>query len=318
MNREVDKYMQTLPPIPTRDQEIRRAQRLDNLRIAAFNQMYSGDPTFVRDFLVSNGIDQDELKSQKTKENGSPTRLGEYLFNESSFKIRDKFSELLNKYEASNEPIPLRGRIEQARNQLVSGAYRFVVGVAYQYSRFEVPVIDLVQEGNIGLILGAECFDIRRGYRFLSYAVWKIRAAIQMGIGKNYPNRSTSYHQITSGKVSHHQHISASNRIGDGTTTILDSLVGGDLLDEVGNIDDIDAFTNKLIKSCKFNGNKAIILKRRMLKNGDDKATLQQVGDSLSLSRERVRQIEVDIKKNIKIAAMRQGLEGVIHDLITT
>ncbi|MFA6033781.1 MAG: RNA polymerase factor sigma-32 [Myxococcota bacterium] len=77
------------------------------------------------------------------------------------------------------------GDVEAAR-KLVTSNLRFVVKIANEYQRYGVKLPDLIQEGNIGLMKAVKKFDPDRGYRFISYAVWWIRAYIQAFILKSW------------------------------------------------------------------------------------------------------------------------------------
>lgn len=71
-----------------------------------------------------------------------------------------------------------------AANELVTANLRFVISVAKQYQNKGLDLVDLIQEGNIGMLEAAYKFDETRGYRFISYAVWWVRQAIMRAISE--------------------------------------------------------------------------------------------------------------------------------------
>ena len=84
------------------------------------------------------------------------------------------------------EEVELTKRIKlgdnTAANELVTANLRFVISVAKQYQNKGLDLVDLIQEGNLGMLEAAKKFDETRGYRFISYAVWWIRQAIMKAI----------------------------------------------------------------------------------------------------------------------------------------
>ena len=75
-----------------------------------------------------------------------------------------------------------RDRLFRVKNRFVAANLRLVVSIARRYNRGRMPLIDLIQEGNIGLIKAVERFDHSRGYRFSTYASWWIRHAISRAL----------------------------------------------------------------------------------------------------------------------------------------
>jgi len=65
-----------------------------------------------------------------------------------------------------------------ARERLINGNLRFVITIAKKYQGMGIPLADLINEGNVGLVSAVEKFDVERGYHFISYAVWWIRQSI--------------------------------------------------------------------------------------------------------------------------------------------
>lgn len=100
-----------------------------------------------------------------------------------------------------NEEIALTKRIkegdQEAANKLIKANLRFVISVAKQYQNKGLDLVDLIQEGNIGLIESAKRYDETRGYRFISYAVWWIRQAITHAISDQCRTVRIPMNQIT-------------------------------------------------------------------------------------------------------------------------
>ncbi len=91
---------------------------------------------------------------------------------------RERENELALKYKETGET--------ELLNELVTSNLRFVIKVALGYKNYGVKIMDLIQEGNLGLIKAVERFDPDKGYRLISYAVWWIKAYIQNHIIKSW------------------------------------------------------------------------------------------------------------------------------------
>lgn len=117
-----------------------------------------------------------------------------------STNFTKRTEESLNKYLTEISRIPMISTDEEvilaqaihaggkkgeiAKDKLVTANLRFVVSVAKQYQNQGVPLVDLINEGNIGLVTAADKFDETRGFKFISYAIWWIRQSILQAIAE--------------------------------------------------------------------------------------------------------------------------------------
>ena len=98
-----------------------------------------------------------------------------YLADIRKYKILDKDEEL-------NLLIKAKAGDEEAKNQLILSNLRLVVNIAKGYINKGLSFIDLISEGNLGLIYAIEKFDITKGFRFSTYAVWWIKQSISKAV----------------------------------------------------------------------------------------------------------------------------------------
>ena len=125
-----------------------------------------------------NHITMRQLKINKSITNRSEESLDKYLTEVSRVPMVTTEEEVL-----LAQAIHAGGKKgEKAKERLVTANLRFVVSVAKQYQNQGVPLTDLINEGNIGLITAADKFDETRGFKFISYAIWWIRQSILQAI----------------------------------------------------------------------------------------------------------------------------------------
>ena len=121
-----------------------------------------------------------QIKISKSFTNRSEESLDKYLIEISRIPMisAEEEVELAQTIHAGGK------KADKAKDKLVSANLRFVVSVAKQYQHQGVPLIDLINEGNIGLITAAEKFDETRGFKFISYAIWWIRQSVLQAIAE--------------------------------------------------------------------------------------------------------------------------------------
>lgn len=259
---------------------------------------------------------------KSSRQAASPDTLGMYLR-----EIRK--IPLLTPEEERELARRAKNRDEEALHELVRHNLRFVVSVAKQYSKSAVPFEDLVNEGNLGLIRAAERFDVDRGYRFISYAVWWVRQAILQYVAEQSRtvrlplNKSASLMKVNRASIQLSQqlgreptHEELAKHLGMKTAevdTVLNMPTTQYSIDEPAEGRDhefqVDTLADEsapgpedsTIESARnadiahalagLNAREEDILKRYFGLGGNEPHTLEQIGKVYRLTRERVRQI---------------------------
>jgi RNA polymerase primary sigma factor len=119
-----------------------------------------------------------QLKISKQLTNRDSKSIDKYLSDVSK-------EEMITADEEVELAVRIKQGDERALNKLVNANLRFVISVAKQYQGHGLTLEDLIAEGNIGLITAAKRFDETKGFKFISYAVWWIRQSIMQAIAEN-------------------------------------------------------------------------------------------------------------------------------------
>jgi RNA polymerase primary sigma factor len=240
---------------------------------------------------------------------------------------------------------------KEALQKLIESNLRFVIKIAKKYRKSGLPFLDLINEGNVGLIEAARRFDPERKVRFTSYAVWWIRQAIL-----HYLSQATQVYRLSpkTANILYRVATTLSKRRSEQNETLsreaLALEVGVSLkelnasleatagtlsldhpIDENGDLTLGDALEQKSIPSAETRS-AGIFLKEQIARSlgklspmeekvvrlrfgldDDNQLTLKQIGDKMSLSRERIRQIEAQALNKLRKSSSVSSLASYLN-----
>jgi len=275
--------------------------------------------------------------------------MREEIVNRDSISLKEYFKEV-RKYEqvSGNDQIQLaikaKAGDQRAMQKLVECNLRFVISIAKDHAYTGMPLEDLIQEGNLGIIKAVDKFDADKGYKFISYAVWWIRQAILQSayesgntvrlpvnrinainkvskatesltkeLGRNstikeisdfYINDETGDTELTEKEIknaysdSNHE-VSLNSTVSDESATELHESIAGDglmIMESDMNKHSLNSEIDDVLG--ELTEREEIILKMYFGIGDYEEMTLAEIGESIGLTNERVRQIkEFSLKK---------------------
>ena len=240
----------------------------------------------------------------------------------------------------------------RAREDLTNANLRLVVSIAKRYTKVSMPLADAIQSGNIGLMKAVEKFDYTRGFKFSTYATWWIKQAISRAVAEESrniripthameninralrvqreltqlnqreptiieiakalgesPDRVAEYFSLAADTTS----LDQATRV-DGDSTIGDHIAATDVGDPSGGIELEDMREAMRAVLDELPERERDVMKMRFGLDGDQGATLEEVGKAFDITRERVRQIEVRALFRLRHVASGRALRNFVED----
>ena len=241
----------------------------------------------------------------------------------------------------------LRG-VESGRKRMIESNLRLVVKISRRYVNRGLNLLDLIEEGNLGLIRAVEKFDPERGFRFSTYATWWIRQTIERAIMNQTRTIRLPIHVVKelnvylraarelSQKLDHEptaeeiadlldrpvadvkrmlglneRVTSANSPLGpESDKSVLDTIPDSSQADPAMLLQDNDLRSNIDTWLSQLSEKQREVVARRFGLRGYEMSTLEEVGREIGLTRERVRQIQVEALKRLRDTLEKQGLSS--------
>ena len=290
----------------------------------------------IEDIAVARSVEPVTLEAQDVRELPSSERSTIKLYLQEIGK-----TPLLKPSEEVELAALIQQGSAQARERMIKANLRLVVKIAHDYANFGLPLLDLISEGNIGLVKAVERFDPSKGGKLSTYAAWWIKQSIKRALanqsktirlpvhlvdkiarmrritseleealGRLPADEEIAYEmEMTVNKIAHLKSVSVRPASLNAPVTEDEGTEFGDLIGDETSIDPLDNLQSKNVLEDlgrlieELDPREAEIIRLRFGLDGDKGQTLEEVGGLFGITRERVRQLQ-----NMALTRMRKAL----------
>ncbi|MFP4649105.1 MAG: RNA polymerase sigma factor RpoD [Halorhodospira sp.] len=343
-----DRLRSTVDTIRAREREIMNlCTRKGGMARKAFVKSFQGreaDPSWLEELLAEGGELAERLQPQ-----AQTIRLAQEELKE----IADKNGLSVAEIKEINRRMSIgEAKARRAKKEMVEANLRLVISIAKKYTNRGLQFLDLIQEGNIGLMKAVDKFEYRRGYKFSTYATWWIRQAITRSIADQARTIRIPVHMIETinklNRVSRQmlqemgreatpeelaermempedkvrkvlkiakEPISMETPIGDDEDSHL-----GDFIEDTSVTSPVDSATSEGLRESVrevlsgLTPREAKVLRMRFGIDMNTDHTLEEVGKQFDVTRERIRQIEAKALRKLRHPTRSEGLRSFLEE----